>query len=412
MPEIPKQSKNKPILLALLLMLLIAAGVGVVYKFFPPHVEPRNLSGPIGIVVSRKAQLAGPVQDFPVFHGDAALTGYVDADLPDKPDVLWHRKISEGLPIKSSPVVGGGRVYVGSYDDNLYALNFKDGSVAWKGETGGSIDGSPCYAEGKVFVGSGDHFVYAFDAKDGKLLWKFETGDGIKGGTNYVDGKIIVGSYDNKLYCFDAKAAKVEKPEWSFETSNKINGTPAIANGKTVFGGCDAMLHVLSIKDGSELNKGIDAGAVVAASPALDSAMAFVGTHEGEFIAADLDKGSILWTFKSPKEMAFDSSPALSKDFAVVGCDDKLLHCLHRANGNEAWNFPAKGKISSSPVIAKDRIIVGDEKGRVYILDLKDGAEIWNYELGAPIDTSPAIANNVFIFGADDGSVTAFGKKE
>jgi outer membrane protein assembly factor BamB len=390
------------------------------YLYFSGKFESRTGSaGRIGTQGDefRNAAIAfaGAPQEWPVFHGNSALTGYVDSYLPDNPNVLWKFNTSEKLPIKSSPVIGAGMVFVGSFDNSLYALNFKDGLPVWKVETGATIEGTPCYADGKVFVGSYDKFLYCFDARDkGKELWKFETGDTIKGGPNYISGppfsspKVIAGSYDNNLYCIDAQTGR---KDWSFGTTNFINGTPALAGGKTVFGGCDGLLHVINLADGNEI-KSIPAGAYIAASAAMDGDMAYVGHHENEFLAIDLQKGDVIWRFKSPSDQPFMSSPALTKDLVLVGCDDKMLHCLKRADGKPLWSFTAKGKITSSPVIAKDRVLFGDERGRVYLLALNDGAQIWTYEIGAPVDTTAAMANNVFIFGADDGSVTAFGKKE
>ncbi len=180
-----------------------------------------------------------------------------------------------------------------------------------------------------VYVGSYDSKLYAFDAKKGTKVWEYKTGAEIKGGPNYVDGKIIVGSYDYNLYCIDAKSG-VKK--WAFETSNYIYGTPAIWDGKTVFGGCDGQLHCLNIADGTEL-KSVDIGAYIGASVAIDGGVAYVGHQQNEFVAGDLNKGEVLWRFPSPKDEPFNSSAALSKDFAVVGCDDKILHCLNRKDG-------------------------------------------------------------------------------
>jgi len=349
-----------------------------------------------------------PVINWPLFHGNAALTGYVDVKLPDKPEVLWRFKTKDKLPIKSSPIIADGRVYFGSFDDSLYALNVADGSIAWKAEAGATIEGTPCYANGIVYVGSLDTNVYAFDAKTGKPVWTFKTGDAVKGGPNVVNGKVLIGSYDSKLYSLDAKTGKLD---WSFETSNYVYSTPSIWEGRTVFGGCDGLLHILNIADGKE-EKSIEAGAYIAASAAIDGGVAYVGHHESEFLAFDLKKGEVIWRFPCPNGEAFMSSPALSKDFAVVGCEDKGLYCLSRTTGKAVWSYLARGKINSSPAIASDRVLMGDEKGRVYMLALKDGSVLWEYEIGAPVDTSPAISNTMFVFGANDGSVTAFGKKK
>src|ERR1017187_6945304 len=52
----------------------------------------------------------------------------------------------------SSPAVVNGVVYVGSYDNNVYALNAGTGAMLWQFTTGGSVDSSPAVSNGLVSV--------------------------------------------------------------------------------------------------------------------------------------------------------------------------------------------------------------------------------------------------------------------
>ena len=61
----------------------------------------------------------------------------------------------------SRPEVAFGRVFVGSWDGKLYALNADDGGCSWSFTTGGQIDSSPTVANDLVYVGSHDGKVYA-----------------------------------------------------------------------------------------------------------------------------------------------------------------------------------------------------------------------------------------------------------
>jgi len=66
--------------------------------------------------------------------------------------------------------VVNGVVYVGSDDDNVYALNARTGALLWSHGTG-SVFSSPAVANGLVYVGSYDGNVYALNASTGALLW-------------------------------------------------------------------------------------------------------------------------------------------------------------------------------------------------------------------------------------------------
>jgi hypothetical protein len=66
--------------------------------------------------------------------------------------------------VVSSPAVVDGKVYVGSTDMKVYALNASSGALIWSYRTGSSVRSSSAVAEGKLYVGSDDGSVYAFSS--------------------------------------------------------------------------------------------------------------------------------------------------------------------------------------------------------------------------------------------------------
>lgn len=79
-----------------------------------------------------------------------------------------------------------GKIYVGTLDARLIALDAKTGKVVWTAATADpsssySISGAPRVAKGKVLIGNaGGEFgargyVSAYDAETGKLVWRFYT---------------------------------------------------------------------------------------------------------------------------------------------------------------------------------------------------------------------------------------------
>jgi len=83
--------------------------------------------------------------------------------------LLWSYKT--GGSMVSSPAVANGVVYVGSLDNNVYALNASTGALLWSYATGDLVSSSPAVANGVVYVGSWDFNVYALNASTGALLW-------------------------------------------------------------------------------------------------------------------------------------------------------------------------------------------------------------------------------------------------
>ena len=79
-----------------------------------------------------------------------------------------------------------GRVYVGTLDGRLVALDAKTGKEAWSVVTVDqtkkyTITGAPRIVKGKVLIGNGGAefgvrgYISAYDADDGKLAWRFYT---------------------------------------------------------------------------------------------------------------------------------------------------------------------------------------------------------------------------------------------
>ena len=75
--------------------------------------------------------------------------------------LLWS--FETGDDVRSSPAIGtDGTVYVGSYDNKVYALNGKTGAKKWEFTAEGDVFSSPAIgADGTVYVGSRDTKVYA-----------------------------------------------------------------------------------------------------------------------------------------------------------------------------------------------------------------------------------------------------------
>ena len=85
-----------------------------------------------------------------------------------------------GKQIQSRPAFGNrtNAVFVGDYDNCVYAFDADAGQPLWKTCTKGRVESSPAVfsddAAGReiVAVGSGDGFLYGFDGATGRELWK------------------------------------------------------------------------------------------------------------------------------------------------------------------------------------------------------------------------------------------------
>uniref|UniRef100_A0A7S1U7E3 Fibronectin type-III domain-containing protein n=1 Tax=Phaeomonas parva TaxID=124430 RepID=A0A7S1U7E3_9STRA len=112
-----------------------------------------------------------PFQQFIALNTSSFAVAWAYPSAPQVQDVLGYR------PELS---VDGSVLYVGSVDDNLYALNATTGERMWTFVTAGTITAKPSLnAEGTVvFAASGDGSVYAVEGDTGSLLFSYATGGG------------------------------------------------------------------------------------------------------------------------------------------------------------------------------------------------------------------------------------------
>jgi len=105
----------------------------------------------------------------------------------------WQYKVSESGLAESSPAVARDAVFVGDLEGVLHAVGIADGKPRWTFKTGAEIKSSPIVAGDRVLIGSYDAHLYCLTL-DGKLVWKVETKaqvhatPAIRNGVAYVAG--------------------------------------------------------------------------------------------------------------------------------------------------------------------------------------------------------------------------------
>jgi len=94
----------------------------------------------------------------------------------------------------------------------------------------GVIKGSPAVVDGRVYFGSGDGNLYALDAATAQYLWAFSTGGAIRSSPVVTDGIVYVGSDENALYAVDAETGEGKWPS-GFKTKDDVMYSPVVVGG-------------------------------------------------------------------------------------------------------------------------------------------------------------------------------------
>ena len=138
-------------------------------------------------------------------------------------DLLWQyaRQLpaDTNVTVKRNISIYGNKIYLGTSDVHLVALDVKTGRVVWDEalttEKGFKLTGGPLVARGKVMVGTsgqvkGKNYIVALDAETGTPAWRFNTiaqpgepgGDSWNGHTAEERNGAsvwVAGSYDSQL---------------------------------------------------------------------------------------------------------------------------------------------------------------------------------------------------------------------
>jgi eukaryotic-like serine/threonine-protein kinase len=273
----------------------------------------------------------------------------------------------------SSPAVANGKVYFGSGDGNVYAVDAQAGTVLWKFPTKDVVHSSPAVVNNTVYIGSWDSYLYAIDADTGQEKWSFKSGEdntihnqvGFQSSPAVVDGTVYIGCRDAHVYAIDAASGR---KKWDYPTNKSwVIGTPAVRDGLVYVGTSDSSRFMgLDAKTG-RLRFDFKAGAYMFSSAAIAGDLAYVGDHNGRLYAIDAKTGKLASEFQTE---------ASKKDpLKVLNADGTLnMDGFHPIFGDfedmyiEFYRFISIGAIVSSPVVEKGVVYFGSMDGNLYAL--------------------------------------------
>jgi outer membrane protein assembly factor BamB/tRNA A-37 threonylcarbamoyl transferase component Bud32 len=309
---------------------------------------------------------------------------------------LWKFKCED--EIRSTPVVYKGLVYVGAYDNNLYAVSVTDGAFKWKFATEGGIVGTPGVAtdENLIVFGSEDNTLYAVDLRTGKIQWTFQTAGPIRSSVNVQHGHAFFGSDDGRLYAVRLTTGRLI---WKFEAGAPIRSKPAVTTERIIVGteGGD----VIGLDLAGAVKWRFKAKRAVTSSPFVLDEIAYVGSQDWHVYALDCASGWAAWRYRTSKPII--SSPLVVGKTLYVGSADGHLYALDvTASGKEIWKFETKGQVVSSPCFANNALYFGGVDGNVYSIDVKKGKLRWSFETGGPIASSATVVDGVLYIGSTD----------
>src|SRR6202171_2141508 len=157
--------------------------------------------------------------------------------------LAWYLDIDSAMGVVAEPIVVDGVIYVSAPLSKVYAVDAATGKSLWKfdpkvrldqainGSYSARTNAGVAVWDGKVYVGTGDCRLIAVNATSGKQVWEAAVCDpaqtGITGAPHVAKGKILMGyngSDDGVRGSLVAYDAETGKEAWRFWT---VPGKPA-----------------------------------------------------------------------------------------------------------------------------------------------------------------------------------------
>lgn len=390
----------------------------------PPACPPAAAAGDSAAVDE------APADAWPMFRGVLAGTGRSAARFRLPLAERWHRQLDK-TAFDATPVIMGGRIFVGDLDGTFHCLALDDGRTLWTFKTdvgfpaAAAVSGDPAV----VVVGDAAGMIRAFDAADGSLLWTHETGAEISGGPTLLPAeggaRVLVGSQDATLVCLSLADGGVA---WKHTINDQIRCSPTVArtpDGERVFiAGCDGKLHIIDAVTG-EATGAVPIDGPTGTTPAAADGRVFFGTEGGAFFAIDVLKREVAWRKQAGAAgQSYRSSAALADGLAIVGSRGRAVEAFSRADGERKWRLPLRGRVDAAPAVAlatgpaadagpaRNVAIVADAAGTIVAIDVATGGPAWRFEAGGRFAAGPAIASGRVVIASEEGTVRCFRSAE
>jgi len=396
-----------------------------------PMIDHITRSTPLVLLLACASVGADPP---PVmFRGNPEHTGVSTARFfSGQGGVKWQVR-TDGA-VRSSPAVTDTRVFVGSGDGGLYALDRTDGRVVWRFDAGGAVDASPAVADGIVVAATLEGRIFAVEEGSGGIRWSLQTGAALPVNTSPAGGwdlwasspvivgsTVVIGAPDGGVYSLDLATGK---QHWRTQTNGRVRATPSVHDGTVVVGSWGGRVYALDLSTGAERwvhrtegdtldsrKFGFDRRAVQS-SAAIVNGSVYVGSRDGAIYALDEATGKRRWRVSHRGSWVI-GSPAVHAGKVFVGSSDgHFIQALDPETGREIWNLPTGANVLASPLVVGNFLVIATARtdasaGDLLVLNPATGAVRWRLPLDEASNSSPAAANGELYLGTEAGTVMA-----
>ena len=351
-----------------------------------------------------------------------------------KADVLWESNVGGGVSdyfSRIKPKVAYGKLYSASREGDVIAFELEKGDEVWstdlsdiKGERGffdnrhsALLNGGPITGINKVFIGSENGDVFALNAETGILDWQGKVKGEVIAAPAIDAGILVVNSASGVIKAFNASNGQ---DEWVIEQevpALTLRGVsaPAISSGGVVVGSADGTLSVYILENGqqgwtaevgeavgsTQLERVID----VDSSPLIFGDKIYSISVKGHLTAIDLRSGRMLWErqYSSYHDLAISGNTIFLTD--IKG----HVYAVDRQNGFEKWSqLSLTNRGVTGAAVVGNYIVVGDFEGYLHFIDQTTGDIVARHEVDSSgLNISPTVHEDIIYAQSRNGDLQA-----
>lgn len=306
-------------------------------------------------------------------------------------EVLWSANLTPPNE-REGESTGGGITYA---DETLFvslgfgrlvALDAQNGSVRWEQKLNATGSGSPTVRGNLVYLVAGDDTGWAVDRRDGKIAWQVVASESV---SNILGAPAPVVTDDLAIFAFGsgdviATFRRGGLRRWNSNVSGgqvgsaaaqigDITGFPVIAGNRIYVGNASGRTVAIDANSGNRLWTARE-GAMGPVWPAGDSV--FAVTERARLVRFDADTGQVIWATNLPGflrdrprkrgEIVAHYGPVVAGGQVIVASNDGVMRLFDPADGSLRGTVEVPGGASSGPVVAGGTLYVVSSRGQLH----------------------------------------------
>lgn len=359
---------------------------------------------------------------WPEFGFDAGRSR-ANPELDLRPPYRRAWRIDGGSLLEFPPVIGDGRVIVGTNRGLGIAVDLATGRVLWRTRLGGTVASSPALtgirpgapgpaakpALALFTTTRGD--LLALDPATGAVRWRTRFGSAIESSPLVIGDGVYIGTLDGRVMRISLQTRRIA---WTARAKGDVKSSLAESGDTVVVGDYGGTIAAYAKRDGREVWRTTSPGPRFRgagrfyAGPAVAYGRVYLGNVNGRMLALSARDGSVAWV-RVVGDFIY-SSAAVSRRTVFVGSYDRKLYALDAVTGRVRWTHDAGERISGAPSVIGDvvwysTLAKDPARGRTVGLDVRTGDVVFTHPEGR---YSPAVGANGTLVLTGVRTLTAF----